>query len=211
MKRFLIVVSVALAASSSDMARAQQLPTLSAPLKGDTVNMNISNGTKSSLNFGSSTVFGVSSNMNAAEGSSGSASSQLAPLKGTLNFSIGTGATQGTTSANIKNLRAIGGGDSSVGGAPIKINGENGNFSSGDAQLTGVQGKLDLELDPTKTNFNSRTNTLHTTYGTIPGQDSAQIGKGSQNSTATGSASVNTNTNVDINTSSFQSVFMQAF
>ena len=187
------------------------LPTLSAPAKGDTVNMTVSNGTKSSLNFGSSTIFGVSSNLSSTEGSSSAVSSQLAPSRGTLSFSIGIGATTGSTSANIKNLRAIGGGDTTIGGSPIKVTGDNGNFSSGDAQLTGVQGKLDLDLDPTKTSFNSRTTTLHTTYGSIPGQDSAQIGKGSQNSSVGGSASVNTNTNVDINTSNFQSVFMQAF
>ena len=221
MKRSLLASSALLSLVTSPL-QAQQLPTLTTPAKGDTINMSVQTGSKSSLNFGSSTSFGVSVNMNATEGTSTAVSSKLAPSEGTLLFSIGSGAVPGTTSANINNLRASGGGETSVAGSPINVSGENANFSSGVAELTGVQGKLDLKLDSSKTGFEARTNTLHKAvmnpdgtmqpaYGAIAGQDGPQVGTGSQSATASGSASVNTNTNVDINSSSFTSVFLQAF
>jgi hypothetical protein len=218
-----LLASTALLSLISSPLQAQQLPTLTTPAKGDTINMSVQTGSKSSLNFGSSTSFGVTVNMNATEGTSTAVSSKLAPSEGTLLFSIGSGAVPGTTSANINNLRANGGGETNVAGSPINVTGDNANFSSGVAELAGVQGKLDLKLDSSKTGFEARTNTLHKAvmnadgtigqpaYGTIAGQDGPQVGTGSQSATASGSASVNTSTNVDINSSSFTSVFLQAF
>lgn len=189
---------------------AQQLPTLTTPAKGDTVNMSIQNGSRSQLSFGSSTSMGTSVSLSATEGVSSAASSSLAPTSGaSLSFSIGSGQTPGTTSANIDNLRAQGSGTTNVAGAPI--NASESTFSSGKAELTGVQSQLNIGLDSQKTGFTARTNTLHSTYGTTPGQDGAPLKTGSQNSNASGNASINSNTNVDINSTSFTSVFMQAF
>lgn len=201
---------------------AQELPTLTTPSKGDTINMSVQNGSKSSLNFGSGTAFGVSVNLNATSGTSTAVSSQLAPKSGSVSFSVGYGETPGTTSVNINNLRAAGGGETSVAGAPINVQGDNASFSSGVAEMKGVQAKLDFELDSNKTGFSARSNTLHQAvmnpdgtmqpaYGAIAGHDGPQVGVGSQNATAGGSASVNTNTNVDINSNTFTSVFLQAF
>lgn len=203
-------------------ASAQQLPTLTTPTKGDTINMSVQNGSKSSLNFGSGTSFGVSVNLNATSGTSTAVSSQLAPKTGSVGFSVGYGETPGTTSVNINNLRAAGGGETSVAGAPINVEGDNASFSSGVAEMKGVQAKLDFTLDAEKTGFSARSNTLHKAvlnpdgtmqpaYGVIAGQDGPQVGTGSQNANAGGSASVNTNINVDINSNTFTSVFLQAF
>ena len=198
-------------------AIAQQLPTLTVPAKGDTVNMSIQNGSRSSLSFGSSTSFGSSVNMTTTEGTSTSSSSTLAPASGsTLVFSIGFGATPGRTSANVDNLRSQGSGPAVISGTTIDS--KDSTISSGVAELTGVQSQIDLTLDPQRTAFTSRTNTLHESYGVIQGQDGAQFKSSSsttsstsQTSNASGSASVNNNTNVDINSTTFTSVFLQAF
>jgi hypothetical protein len=191
-------------------AFAQQLPDLKVPSKGETVNMSIQNGTRSQLTFGSSTSFGSSVNMTSSEGSSTSATSSLAPSSGgSLSFSIGLGANPGTTSANIDNLRSQGAGPTTIGGA--SVNSSDSTFSSGKADLQGVQSKVELVLDSSRTGFQARTNTLHESYGSTPGQDKKQLTTGSQTSNATGNASVNSNMNVDINSTAFTSVFLQAF
>ena len=196
--------------ASGATALAQQLPTLSTPAKGNTVNMSIQNGSRSQLSFGSSTSMGTSAAITATDGTSTAATSSLAPASGaTLNFSIGTGQTPGSTSANIDNLRAQGNGATNVAGSPI--NSTDSTFSSGKAVLTGVQSQLNVTLDNQKTGFSARSNTLHTTYGSVTGQDGAQLKSGSQTSNASGSANINSNTNVDINSTSFTQVFMQAF
>jgi len=175
---------------------AQTLPDLPKPSKGETINMSVQNGTRSQLSFGSSTSFGSSVNINATEGTSANASSSLAPSPGaTLTLSIGSGAVPSITTAKIENLKATSATNST---------------SSGNADLNGVQGKLDLTLDSTRTSFTSKTTTLHSTYAPN-GENGAPLKAGNQTSSASGNASVNSNTNVDINTSNFTSVFSQAF
>lgn len=177
-------------------AVAQTLPDLPKPTKGETINMSIQNGTRSSLSFGSATSFGSNVTLNATEGTSASSTSSLAPAAGaTLNLSIGTGSIPSVTSANIENLKTQSNANTS---------------SSGKAELSGVQGKLDLTLDSARTGFSSQTTTLHSSYGTN-GQNGAQLKTGNQTSSAAGNAMVNSNTNVDINTSNFTSIFSQAF
>jgi hypothetical protein len=189
---------------------AQELPTLTAPAKGDTMNMSVQNGTRSSLSFGSSTSFGASVNLTSTEGTSTSASSSLAPDAGaSLNFSIGAGPAAGTTSVNIDNLRTQG--TAPANGSDTNGGTQESTMSSGVAELTGVQSQLNLTLDSARTGFTARSNTLHSSYGAIAGQDGQQLGTGSQNSSASGAATVNSNTNVDINSTTFTSVFMQAF
>ena len=158
--------------------------------------MSVQSGTRSQLSFGSATSFGSSVSLNATEGTSANSSSSLAPSPGaSLTLSIGAGAVPSITTAKIENLKATSATNSS---------------SSGNADLNGVQGKLDLTLDSTRTSFSAQTTTLHSSYGTN-GQHSAPLKTGNQTSSASGNASVNSNTNVDINTSNFTSIFSQAF
>lgn len=198
---------------------APALPSLSdvdsvLKLKGTTVNMNIQDGTRSSLNFGSSTSMGVSVNMSTTEGTRTSASSQLTPKTGSIVFSIGKGATAGETTADISNLKT-----------EKAATGENSYGAQGQAKLTGVTSSLNLDLDPNKTSFSAQTETLHepgVLNEGVKGQDGnyilqpyyqtgAQKGTGGQNSSASASTNINSATNVDINTTSFTSTFMQAF
>lgn len=173
-----------------------ELPNLPKPTKGETINMSVQGGTRSQLSFGSSTSFGSSVSLNATDGTSANASSALAPAPGaSLTLSIGGGAVPSVTAAKIENLKATSATNSS---------------SSGNADLNGVQGKLDLTLDSTRTSFSAQTTTLHSRYGTN-GQHSDQLKTGNQTSSASGNGSVNSNTNVDINTSNFTSIFSQAF
>ncbi len=217
MRRLPFVSMATLIVMGSMDAIAQQLPTLTVPAKGDTINMSIQNGSRSSLSFGSSTSFGSSANLTTTEGTSTSSSSTLAPASGsTLKFSIGFGSTLGTTSANVDNLRSQGSGPATISGSTIDA--KDSTISSGVAELTGVQSQVDLTLDPQKTVFTSKTNTLHESYGATQGQDGAQLKSNtlssnstSQTSNASGSASISNNTNVDINSTTFTSVFLQAF
>lgn len=202
-------------------AFGQELPTLTTPAKGETVNMSIQSGNRSSLSFGSSASFGTSAALNATSGTSVTSLSTLAPTAGgSLTFTIGSGPN-GATSANIDNLKSQGSGETTVSGAPI--NATNSNFSSGKADLTGVQSQLNVTLDSTRTGFQSSANTLHATYGPVDGHDGAQIKPGSttenpvinkdtsQTANSSASASINSTTNVDINSTAFTSVFLQAF
>jgi len=197
MKKFSSFFTLGLLAALADPTFAQVLPDLPKPTKGETINMSIQTGTRSQLSFGSATSFGSSVNASATEGTSANASSSLAPSSGgSLSLSIGaTPAAPSVTTAKIDNLKA---------------STATGSESSGNANLTGVQGKLEFTLDSSRTLFKAQTQTVHTSYGTN-GQDGAPIGKGNQISTAGGNANVNSNTNVDINSSTFTSIFSQAF
>jgi len=221
MNRVIILSCLALTTVSfgtvCQTSHAQALPDLPLPEKGNTVNMSVQSGSRASLSFGSSTSFGTSASLSATNATSTSATSELKPLAGTVLFSIGAGATAGTTTADIKNLRATGSGDTNVAGSPINVTGNNANFSSGTAALTGVQGTLQLTLDPVGTGFAARTGTIHETYGKdqagiANGQDGKQLGAAaSQVSNASANAMINSNTNVDINTTNFTQTFSQAF
>lgn len=203
-------VCLILGISAAAPVMAQQLPSVTVPVKGDTVNMTVQNGSRSSLSFGSTTSFGASASLNATDGTSTAATSTLAPASGgELTFSLGSGTPGGSTSANIDNLRAQGSGSTTVGGATVDS--KDSSFSSGNAKLTGVQSSLNLTLDQERTGFTARTNTLQATYGATEGQDGAQLKTGSQIANTTSNASITSTTNVDINSTSFTSVFMQAF
>jgi len=190
------LVSALSLVAAVDAQVSPELPNLPKPTKGETINMSVQGGTRSQLSFGSSTSFGSSVNLNATEGTSANSSSSLAPSSGaSLTLTIGAGAVPSVTSAKIENLKATSATNSS---------------SSGNADLNGVQGKLDLTLDSTRTSFSAQTTTLHSSYG-ANGQHSAPLKTGNQTSSASGNASVTSNTNVDINTSNFTSIFSQAF
>ncbi len=193
---FASLVSALSLVASVDAQVTPELPNLPKPTKGETINMSVQSGTRSQLSFGSATSFGSSVNLNATESTSANSSSSLAPVSGaSLTLTIGAGAVPSVTTAKIENLKATSATNSS---------------SSGNADLIGVQGKLDLALDSTRTSFSAQTNTLHSSYG-ANGQNGALLKNSNQTSSASGNASVNSNTNVDINTSNFTSIFSQAF
>jgi hypothetical protein len=191
---------------------AQKLPDLPVPTPGTTINMSLSSGSKASLTFGSSTTFGTSASFSATDGASASSTSTLTPSFGSVKFSIGDGVAAGRTSADISNLRASGSSDTEALGSKIS---ETNNNATGNAILTGVTGVLELTLDPSKSSFGARTNSLHETYGAkdgLPGADGKSLSSNTtQISNASASAVINTNTNVDINTTSFTQTFSQAF
>jgi hypothetical protein len=195
-RSFFIFAQFAYAFSFLAPVGAQVLPDLPKPTKGETINMSVQSGTRSQLSFGSSTSFGSGVSLNATEGTSANATSSLAPSAGaSLTLSIGAGTVPSVTTAKVENLKATSATNSS---------------SSGNADLNGVQGKLDLTLDSTRTSFSASTTTLHSSYSPS-GQNGAPLKTGNQTSSANGNASVTNNTNVDINTSNFTSIFSQAF
>jgi len=210
-KKSILIASIV----SAGAVAAQELPalpTLTMPNKGDTINLSVSGGARSALNFGSSTSFGVNVNLTATDGTSVSTKSMLAPAAGSsVLFSIGDGVEKGTSSASIDNIRSQGSGTTNVGGAAVTSTGTNTSVSSGDAEMKGVRSTLDYKLNADKTGFEARANTLHQTYGAIPGQDGKSLDTGNQTATAGGMAILNSNTSVEINSSTFTNVFMQAF
>lgn len=216
---WVVVTGLTSAPSFAQLQPAPALPNLSnvesiLKLKGTTINMNVQDGSRSSLNFGSSTSMGVNVNMTTSEGTKTSASSQLTPQSGTIVFSIGKGAIAGETTADINNLRT-----------EQNVDGDKSYGAQGQAKLTGVTSSLNLELDPAKTGFSAQTETLHqpaVLNEGVKGEDGkyivepyyqpgAQIGTGGQNSNAGASTNINSSTNVDINTTTFTNAFMQAF
>jgi hypothetical protein len=238
-KRLFPFASASLALLLAVPARAQQLPTLTVPAKGETVNMTLQEGTRSQLSFGSTTSIGTSASLTASEGAQASSKSSLAPASGgALTFRIGYGENDkpSSTTANIENLKAAGSGTADFSGSTI--NGNNVNGSSGQAQFTGVQSQLSLTLDSSRTEFNSAATTSNvadplnssasnggsgsTTFPSGSGQattpSTGSTGTASTTTTAStkiantgGAATINSSTNVDINNTSFTSVFMQAF
>jgi len=224
MRRLLTMslLTTSLAAPTRVFAQLQPAPALPSlsdvesilKLKGTTVNMNVQDGSRSALNFGSSTSMGVSVNMAASEGTKTSASSQLTPKSGTIEFSIGKGTVPGETTADINNLRT-----------EKTAEGDKNFGAQGQAKLTGVTSSLSLELDPSKTGFSAQTETLHKpailnegvkdaagNYVVQPYyQPGAQVSEGGQNANASANTNINSATNVDINTTTFTNVFLQAF
>ncbi|MCP9808255.1 hypothetical protein KBY58_02255 [Cyanobium sp. HWJ4-Hawea] len=180
---------------------SQTLPTLTTPAKGDTVNMSIQSGSKSSLSFGATTSFGVNTNINTNSGASSSAQAALAPAADTsIKFTFG--GTTGKVIANIENLKSQTSGIDS---------------SSGKTDISGITGSFNMPIDPLKSEFKTRSATLHETYGAggVPGNDGKQLPMGSTSTVVLGSAASNANivnnSNVDINATNFTSVFLQAY
>jgi len=238
--RLNLVAIAGLALALFGPCRAQQLPTLAVPAKGETQNMTLQTGTRSQLSFGSSTSIGTSASLTATEGAQASTKSSVAPAAGgSILFRIGYGDDDkpSSTTANIQNLKASGSGTADFSGSTVT--GNNASGSSGQAQLTGVQSQLSLTLDSSRTEFSSAATSFanvsdplnpassntgsNTGTNTGSGQTTTTPGSGSTTTPATtttsstkiantsGAASINSNTNVDINNTSFTSVFMQAF
>jgi len=193
--------SLGLGASSALGQSVPSLPGVSVAPKGQTINMSVNSGSRSSLSFGSSTSFGSSSNLNSTEGAKTMSSSWLIPKSAQVESAIGQTNDKSTT-AKITNLKAA----SSSGSVNVTNTLTNANldsYASGEANLTGVTAVVKMELD-TQSKFIVDTNTIHKPDG------SAMV-PGNQVSSGGASAQLNSLTNVDINQTNFTNTFSQTF
>lgn len=177
------------------------LPTLTQAPKNTTYNNSSQTGGSANLGFGSATSFGVGVSLSGTEGTATKTSAALAPSSGSISTSVGGGATgSGITSAVISNIKAIGSGITTTPGQTINSTGTDSNMSSGNAELKGVTGSLNIVLDPAKTLFSASSDALDSA-----GVTNTKISNGNAN------ANITSNTTVDIKTSNFQSNFSQAY
>ncbi|MCP9925788.1 hypothetical protein KBY79_11280 [Synechococcus lacustris C3-12m-Tous] len=176
------------------------LPGLTQAPKGTTYNNSSQNGGSANLGFGSSTSFGVGVSLSGTEGTSTKTSAALAPSAGSISTSIGGGSSgNGITSAVISNIKAVGSGTTTAAGQTINSTGTDASMSSGNAELKGVTGSLNIVLDPAKTSFSASSEAIN------PSNTNTRISSGNAN------ANITSNTTVDIKTSNFQSNFSQAY
>ena len=176
------------------------LPGLTQAPKNTTYNNSSQTGGSANLGFGSATSFGVGVSLSGTEGTATKTSASLAPSSGSISTSVGGGATgSGITSAVISNIKAVGSGTTTTPGQTINSTGTDSSMSSGNAELKGVTGSLNIVLDPTKTLFSASSDALDSTV------INTKISNGNAN------ANITSNTTVDIKTSNFQSNFSQAY
>ena len=176
------------------------LPGLTQAPKGTTYNNSSQNGGSANLGFGSSTSFGVGVSLSGTEGTTTKTSAALAPSAGSISTSIGGGSSgNGITSAVISNIKAVGSGTTTAAGQTINSTGTDASMSSGNAELKGVTGSLNIVLDPAKTAFSASSEAIN------PSNTNTRISNGNAN------ANITSNTTVDIKTSNFQSNFSQAY
>ena len=192
------------------LAIAQNVPSLPAEQlagPGQSVTINVSNGSRATLSVGTSNAFGVTSSMSGMAGTTIENKSSLKPLEGKISTVLGASAEEGgvpSISADIKNVRTVGGGTSNF----TSADGTTGNvdsvdeaqFAEGSTSLTGMSSAFDMTLDPAETSFTtSLTNT----------GDASDAATNVSNASA--AANVNSNINVDISNTSFSSAFSQNF
>lgn len=197
----LVVLSISLFINSSAFAQVlPSLPGLTQAPKGTTYNNSSQNGGSANLGFGSSTSFGVGVSLSGTEGTTTKTSASLAPSSGSISTAIGGGNSgNGVTSAVISNIKAVGSGTTTASGQTITSTGTDASMSSGNADLKGVTGSLNIALDPAKTSFSASSEAVN------PSNTNTRISNGNAN------ANITSNTTVDIKTSNFQSNFSQAY
>jgi len=174
---------------------------------GQSVNINVSNGSRATLSVGTSNAFGVTSSMSGMKGTTIESKSSLKPLEGRISTALGASAEEGgvpSIAADIKNVRTVGGGTTnftSGGGTTGNVDSvDEASFAEGSMSLTGMSSAFDMTLDPAGTSF--------TTSLTNSGDASDAATNVSNTSAA---ANVNSNINVDISNTSFSSAFSQNF
>jgi len=192
------------------VALAQTAPALPAEQlagPGQSVTINVSNGSRATLSVGTSNAFGVTSSMNGMSGSSIKSESSLAPLEGKISTTLGASAEEGGTpsiAADIKNVRTVGGGTTnfvSAGGTTGNVDSvDDAQFAEGSTELTGMSSTFDMTLDPANTSF--------VTSVVNEGTNSEAV---TNVSSASAAANVNSNINVDISNTTFSSAFSQNF
>ena len=201
-----LLVQVALAPVALTQT-APALPPEQLAGPGQSVTINVSNGSRATLSVGTSNAFGVTSSMNGMSGSSIKSESSLAPLEGKISTSLGASEVEGGTpsiAADIKNVRTVGGGTSnftSAGGTTGNVDSvDDAQFAEGSTNLTGMSSTFDMTLDPANTSF--------VTSVVNEGTNSEAV---TNVSNASAAANVNSNINVDISNTTFTSAFSQNF
>ena len=192
------------------LAIAQTAPVLPAEQlagPGQSVSINVTNGSRATLSVGTGNVFGVTSSMSGMAGTKIESKADLKPLEGKISTVLGASAEEGgmpSMSADIKNIRTMGGGTSnftSGGGTTGNVDSvEEASFAEGSTSLTGMSSAFDMTLDPAGTSF--------TTSLTNSGDSSDAT---TNVSSASAAANVNSNINVDISNTTFSSAFSQNF
>ena len=207
-----ISAGVALLAQAvlTPLAIAQTAPALPAEQlagPGQSVTINVTNGSRATLSVGTGNSFGVTSSMSGMAGTKIESKSALKPLEGKISTVLGASAEEGgmpSMSADIKNVRTVGGGTSnftSGGGTTGNVDSvDEASFAEGSTSLTGMSSAFDMTLDPAGTSF--------TTSLTNSGDSSDAT---TNVSNASAAANVNSNINVDISNTSFSSAFSQNF
>ena len=197
----LAVLAFALALDSAVFSQVlPSLPGLTQAPKNTTYNNSSQTGGSANLGFGSSTSFGVGVSLSGTEGTTTKTSASLAPSAGSISTSVGGGSGgNGITSAVISNIKAVGSGTTILNDATVNSTGTDATLSSGNADLKGVTGALNMVLDPALTKFSASSEALD------PASTLTRISSGNAN------ANITSNTLVDIKTSNFQSNFSQAY
>ena len=180
-------------------------------IKGSTVNRSTTVGGSSSLTVGSSTTFGASANINASSGTTSKSSSTLklnslgadptgalglkgsCPTGGCLRTSVG--GEDATLNGNIVNVRATDATEFNEN----KVSSASNTLGAGNVDFKGISGENNLVIDPLS-KFVAETATT-----------GAGAGTDTRVSSAAASSTIDTSTNADIQSTSFTSVFQQAF
>jgi hypothetical protein len=222
-------VASALFASALSPAQAQITQagiTVTAPEKGTTQNLSLTNGSITSLAVGNTTSFGAASNLTLSKGLTGISRTVLVPSSVAINSDIGDNAL-GQTTINISNLAANGDGgsitpDSESGISSGTIDLEEGTqYASGNAFIEGMGASVLLDIDPGNASAPGEASFFATVFPNINGLDACQptheeacpyVTNEDLVSGNTGAnASLSTNTNIDINANSFVNTFAQSF
>lgn len=121
--------------------------TATAPNKGETQSLNVSQGARTTLAVGNGVQLGTSAQMSSSIGTISVSRSVLEPTSIALGSSIGLNDTQ-TTTINIENITANGNGGniSSQGGSNITV-AEGSKFASGRADIVGMTAESKILVD----------------------------------------------------------------
>ena len=210
-RRFSIVAAISAALLAipltSQAQTAPDLPPEQLAGPGQSVTINVSNGSRATLSVGTSNAYGVTSSMSGMSGTVIESKASLKPLEGKISTVLGASAEEGgvpSIAADIKNVRTVGGGTTnfnSAGGTTGNVDSlEEAQFAEGSTTLTGMSSAFDMTLDSEGTAFN----TSLVNAGT-------ESEAATNVSSASAAANVNSNINVDISNTSFSSAFSQNF
>ena len=235
MKRLLVLSSVLIGTFFvfSSKTSAQVTVTLggvsvAAPTKGETQNINVSSGSRTSLVVGNSTNFGASTQLNTSTGVTAVSSSTLTPTSIGIGSNIGKNPLQATT-ISIENLTSK---DNTNTSDPDGLNTTDvGNSSaSGNVNIEGMGAEVSLDIKtadtfyegvahqgPGKASFDVAVFPIREdgTPSTECVDDARACTYTSSDNLKSGNASasanLSTSTNVDINASEFTTIFAQSF
>jgi hypothetical protein len=200
-------------------------PNVTAPQKGVTENLSVTNGSRTSLSVGNATTFGASANLSASGGLTAISRTSLVPQFVDIESSIGKGAVLGKTVIDISNLTAKGGGTIKPDANGSTINSTEGQFASGEATIDGMQAQVDMTIGGSGANPGEAAFYAIVHPNIEAGTGSGQGACAPTNSTfcdykdaaglvsgnASANANLSTQTNIDIQANSFVQTFGQSF